>query len=372
MAKQNTINLPKFRLLCSDLHVPRAHVIGYLEMLWEVAHIIGPVFVDSEEVEAAAEWQGDLGVFTDSCVRRKWLDRLEDGRLQIHDYQDHAPKWVKDRERLRELRKQQSDKKLQDTTGCDEARQEADKSDDSVATLSIKHKTLGTRHKTLSIEQGKEEGSPSASARASSLTDFPDIPSWYPDICTLLKEAHPHADIPKPGSAQERDWLKCLVACANKHGEKKVRDALTWVFKDEPQPDDSTAFTLRRNIKSLATLTNRWKSGLTKIVTAIEHYENRDAKKAKKQQAEEPELNMNGTHISSYLLKMAIPKRIKEYRRDNPNDPEDYMMRQVCTWQEYKEWAEEQQNKRAAAASVRQPGGVTRLGDVLNAAKVSS
>lgn len=130
MAKQNTINLPKFRLLCSDLHIPRARVLGHLEMLWQTCHITGPIFRDDEEVEAAAEWDGGIGEFAKTLVKRRWLDVTEDGHLQIHDYQDHMPKWVRDRDRLRIMR----DKKLQKATDCDGQRQESSKSDECVAT----------------------------------------------------------------------------------------------------------------------------------------------------------------------------------------------------------------------------------------------
>lgn len=83
------------------------------------------------------------------------------------------------------------------------------------------------------------------------------------------------------------------------------------------------------------------------------------AQKAKKQEADEPE-------------KPPIAERIRAYRAKYPDDPEDYMMREVCDSFEYAAWVEQQQRKRAAVATVRQPGGVTRLGDVLNAGKVSS
>lgn len=72
--------------------------------MWDCAHETGnPVFDGVEEVEAAAEWEGEPGAFVAALARKSasgkagWLDLLPDGRFELHHYWDHAPEYVKKR-----------------------------------------------------------------------------------------------------------------------------------------------------------------------------------------------------------------------------------------------------------------------------------
>lgn len=100
VAKQNTHELPKFRLLQRDLGVSRATLLGHLQLMWCAANTVAwstglPVFPDGEHVEAAAEWEGEPNRFFEAAVRRGWLDARETGGYVPHDYWAHAPDWVK-------------------------------------------------------------------------------------------------------------------------------------------------------------------------------------------------------------------------------------------------------------------------------------
>lgn len=89
---------PKFRLLCRRLGIPRAHARGHLECLWDCANATGdPMIGEPAAVEAAAEWEGPEGVLFRALSEGRWIDEVSPGRWAIHDYFDHAPRYVRDR-----------------------------------------------------------------------------------------------------------------------------------------------------------------------------------------------------------------------------------------------------------------------------------
>jgi len=95
----------KFKALIKALEIPKPYVRGLLETMWDVAAECGnPVLGTEEDVELAAEWPGEPGLFF-KAVMSRWVDQLPDGRWQIHDYFDHAPDYVLDRRRKELSRK---------------------------------------------------------------------------------------------------------------------------------------------------------------------------------------------------------------------------------------------------------------------------
>ena len=98
MAKADLTLNPKFRLLCYLTKEPTPHVLGHLELMWTAAHTaLSPVFRNAQEVEAAAEWDGDQGALARALVDTRFLDLHQDGTYKVHNYWDHAPQWVKQR-----------------------------------------------------------------------------------------------------------------------------------------------------------------------------------------------------------------------------------------------------------------------------------
>lgn len=105
MAKLTLSQSPKFKVLVRTLCIPIAHVRGHLEMLWESAHWRDdPYYSSIDEVEASAEWVGEVGLFGRTLLDRGWID-IKDNGYVLHDYEDHIPSYVKDRRRKADYRK---------------------------------------------------------------------------------------------------------------------------------------------------------------------------------------------------------------------------------------------------------------------------
>lgn len=111
MARPTLDRNVKFKSLCRKLALPKPYVRGLLETMWDCAHECGnPILGTAEDVEAAAEWPGEPGIFAVAVIG--FVDPLPDGRFEIHDYWDHAPDYVKKR-RQRELEREEAGAKLE-------------------------------------------------------------------------------------------------------------------------------------------------------------------------------------------------------------------------------------------------------------------
>ena len=97
--KTTTTLSMKFLKLKRRLGLPHYIVVGVLESLWMFATnnaMDGGIGRHSnEDLAAALEWQGDPDQLIDDLVSTGWLDAHPDCRLSIHDWQDHAPNFVK-------------------------------------------------------------------------------------------------------------------------------------------------------------------------------------------------------------------------------------------------------------------------------------
>jgi hypothetical protein len=106
MARPSLQNNVKFKALVRRLSLPRPYVRGLLDTMWDVANESGnPVLGAPDDVEAAAEWPGTTGELFSALLDLRLVDELPDGRWVIHDYWDHAPKYVKNRVSLEAKRK---------------------------------------------------------------------------------------------------------------------------------------------------------------------------------------------------------------------------------------------------------------------------
>lgn len=106
MPRPTLFDHPKFLRLVYLLQMPEPHVLGHLEYLWKVGYASGnPVVGDETDVEIAAKWSGERGVLATALLQVGLVDRLEDGRLQIHDLLENAPDYVHARFRMNEFRK---------------------------------------------------------------------------------------------------------------------------------------------------------------------------------------------------------------------------------------------------------------------------
>lgn len=104
----------KFLVLVRTLKIPAPYVRGLLDTLWDTCHANSDPYVGTaEEIEAAAGWPGVDGEFAAALILRSWVD-LVPGSVDtyvVHDYWDHAPYYVQERQKkrlAREKRKKMS------------------------------------------------------------------------------------------------------------------------------------------------------------------------------------------------------------------------------------------------------------------------
>lgn len=82
--------------------MPKAHVLGHLELMWLVSYDQPSAVLGTPEVvEMAAEWGGIPGELAHALVACGFLDDTPDG-LVVHDLLDHAPQYVRRRHERRE------------------------------------------------------------------------------------------------------------------------------------------------------------------------------------------------------------------------------------------------------------------------------
>lgn len=100
----------KFRRLVRDLGCGDAAARGYLEFMWDVCYESGEEYLgDSDDVEAAARWEGKRGDLTLALASAGGdapgfieLTNGKTDRYQVHDLWHHAPEYVR-RRRTREV-----------------------------------------------------------------------------------------------------------------------------------------------------------------------------------------------------------------------------------------------------------------------------
>lgn len=97
--KANTIGILKFKRLRMQLGVSEPTLIGHLELLWQSAIRNAPQGdigrLSNEEIAVECQWDGDPDSFIASLIECRWIDVCDENRLVIHDWEDHAPKYVK-------------------------------------------------------------------------------------------------------------------------------------------------------------------------------------------------------------------------------------------------------------------------------------
>lgn len=102
--KLGTTTHPKFRRLQKLLKLPSYAAAGLLEMLWMLAS----QYADDgdlsrftpQEIADYCDYESDADSLVDALVTCKWLDRDADS-LRIHDWIDHRPNYLLDRDRKR-------------------------------------------------------------------------------------------------------------------------------------------------------------------------------------------------------------------------------------------------------------------------------
>jgi hypothetical protein len=90
---------PKTLDLAARLGVELPTAIGYLELLWAFTAKKAPQGNVGKwpagAIARACYWMGDPATFLDALTAARFLDRDLSHGLCVHDWQDHAPRWVK-------------------------------------------------------------------------------------------------------------------------------------------------------------------------------------------------------------------------------------------------------------------------------------
>lgn len=89
----------KFIKLKRRLKLSHWQCVGLLESLWLFTQHNAPAGDigrhDDEDIAAAIEWDGDPAGLVADLVDCGWLDRCDEHRLVVHDWEDHAPTYIK-------------------------------------------------------------------------------------------------------------------------------------------------------------------------------------------------------------------------------------------------------------------------------------
>lgn len=97
--KHEAPRLIKFKKLHRRLGFQKQReTVGLLESLWLFCQINAPRGdvgqFDDETIAAELEFDGDPAELVRHLVETGWLDRCAENRLVVHDWNEHAPRWV--------------------------------------------------------------------------------------------------------------------------------------------------------------------------------------------------------------------------------------------------------------------------------------
>ena len=97
--KSGTTELLKFKSLQRRLRESIRGTVGLLELLWVGTAKNAPrgdvgKFSD-EEIAIMLDWDGEAAELVNALVETRWLDRDNEHRLLVHDWQEHCPNFIK-------------------------------------------------------------------------------------------------------------------------------------------------------------------------------------------------------------------------------------------------------------------------------------
>jgi len=103
---------PKTRRLARELGIPLAQAIGHLHCLWwwamDYAQDGDLSRYDAMDIAIGAEWDGEPERFLEALIDARFVDRLSDGHMRLHDWSEYAGRLIEHRranaERMRRMR----------------------------------------------------------------------------------------------------------------------------------------------------------------------------------------------------------------------------------------------------------------------------
>jgi hypothetical protein len=97
--KTTTVNSIKFLKLKRRLGLPHWQAVGILESIWLFCMVNaqdgGIGRHSNEDIAAAIEWDGDADQLIKHLVDTGWLDCHPEVRLCVHDWDQHAPNFIR-------------------------------------------------------------------------------------------------------------------------------------------------------------------------------------------------------------------------------------------------------------------------------------
>jgi len=106
--KAGALDHPKMHRLARILGIPRYAAWGLMEGLWNFATRYAPAGnvgkYPNQDLSDAVAWDSEPDKLISAMVVCGWLDRHETERLIIHDWAEHAPDYIKKREKKGEFK----------------------------------------------------------------------------------------------------------------------------------------------------------------------------------------------------------------------------------------------------------------------------
>jgi hypothetical protein len=92
--KREALNHTKMKRLCRRLGVPTYHGVGILESLWQLTAREAPRGdigkLSDEDIAIGIDYRGEESALMEALVDSGWIDRSEEFRMIIHDWDEHA------------------------------------------------------------------------------------------------------------------------------------------------------------------------------------------------------------------------------------------------------------------------------------------
>jgi len=97
--KKQTPDMMKFKRLMRKLKAGKALTAGTLELLWIFTQNNAPMGdigrFSNEEIAIECDWEDEPDLLVEALIETGWLDKSDTHRLVIHDWHEHAPKYLK-------------------------------------------------------------------------------------------------------------------------------------------------------------------------------------------------------------------------------------------------------------------------------------
>lgn len=92
---------PKIHALARRLAIPFPHALGISGLLWNFTCDHAPDGNVGKHgalgIATATHWDGDSNALVDALVAVRLIDVLENGEMVIHQWEEHCPQWVKNK-----------------------------------------------------------------------------------------------------------------------------------------------------------------------------------------------------------------------------------------------------------------------------------